>query len=152
MVISVTMQNWNLPANQHSGQIMAKQTNVYTDFTAENPLKFSNMLWLTPCSGVWFEKPTIAIEIPFFYGTRMFITLFTKARYWSLSWASWIHATTSYPIPLRFKVQYGTVPLKLPVGIHWDRNKYQKSRTFNAMKIVNGWTKRKFIDKKSEMK
>jgi len=29
----------------------------------------------------------------FLYGTRRFITVFTKARQWTISWASWIQST-----------------------------------------------------------
>jgi len=36
-----------------------------------------------------------------FYGTRRFITLFTRSRYWSISWARCIQLTTSHPISLR---------------------------------------------------
>jgi len=30
-----------------------------------------------------------------FYGTRMFITVFSRSRHWSLSWARWIQSTPS---------------------------------------------------------
>jgi hypothetical protein len=33
-----------------------------------------------------------------FYGTKVFITAFTRARHWPQSWARWIQATTSHPI------------------------------------------------------
>jgi hypothetical protein len=33
-----------------------------------------------------------------FYGTRRFITMFTRALHWSLSWARSIQSTTSHPI------------------------------------------------------
>jgi hypothetical protein len=36
-----------------------------------------------------------------FYGTRRFITMFTKALHWSLSWARSIQSTPSHPISLR---------------------------------------------------
>jgi len=31
-------------------------------------------------------------SIPCLYGTRNFITVFTRARYWSLSWVRWIQS------------------------------------------------------------
>jgi len=37
----------------------------------------------------------------FLYGTRRFITVFTKARHWTLSWASRIQFAPSIPISLR---------------------------------------------------
>jgi len=39
-------------------------------------------------------------KFPAFYGTRRFITVFTRARHWSESWARWIQSPTSYPIYL----------------------------------------------------
>jgi hypothetical protein len=37
---------------------------------------------------------------PAFYGTRWFITVFTTARHWSLSWARWIQSTVSHDMYL----------------------------------------------------
>jgi hypothetical protein len=37
----------------------------------------------------------------FFYWTRRFITVFTKACHWTLSWANWIQLAPSIPISLR---------------------------------------------------
>jgi hypothetical protein len=36
-------------------------------------------------------------SIPFSYGTRRLITVFTKARHWTLSWASRIQFAPSIP-------------------------------------------------------
>jgi hypothetical protein len=41
-------------------------------------------------------------KFPAFYGTQMFITVFTKVHHWTLSGAKCIQSTTSYPISLRF--------------------------------------------------
>jgi hypothetical protein len=40
-------------------------------------------------------------NFPAFYGTRRFITVFTGAVHWSLSWARSIQSIPSHPIPLR---------------------------------------------------
>jgi hypothetical protein len=40
-------------------------------------------------------------EIPAFYVTRRFIAVFTRARYWSQLWATWIQFTSSHPISPR---------------------------------------------------
>jgi hypothetical protein len=48
--------------------------------------------WLTP---------TLSKKSCFLYGTRRLITVFTKARHWTVSWASWIQFAPSIPIPLR---------------------------------------------------
>jgi hypothetical protein len=40
-------------------------------------------------------------NFPAFYGTRMFITVFTRALHWSLFWARSIQSIPSHPISLR---------------------------------------------------
>jgi hypothetical protein len=50
-------------------------------------------------------KPSIVQllrNFPAFYGTQMFITAFTRALHWSLSWARWILSISSHPFSLRF--------------------------------------------------
>jgi hypothetical protein len=41
-------------------------------------------------------------EITPFHGNRTFITVFTRARHWSLFWTRWIQSTPSHPITLRY--------------------------------------------------
>jgi hypothetical protein len=41
-------------------------------------------------------------KFPTFYGTRRFITVFTRARHWSLPWAMCIHSRPSYRTSLRY--------------------------------------------------
>ena len=55
---------------------------------------------LTPCSRVLLEKligSQPVKKFPAFYGTRRFITAFTRPRHLSLSWASWIQSTPPRP-------------------------------------------------------
>jgi hypothetical protein len=66
-------------------------------------------IWLqvTPWSWTLLEKlivTQLVKELPFFYGTRRFITAFSRARHWSLSWARWIKSKSSCPIFLRSSV------------------------------------------------
>ena len=59
---------------------------------------------LTPWSRVVLEKLTGSHpvkKLPAFYGTRMFITAFTNARYLSLSWARSIQSIPPYPTAWR---------------------------------------------------
>jgi hypothetical protein len=59
---------------------------------------------LTSWSWALLEKPTVVQLLknpPIFYGTRKFITVFTRALHWSLSCARSIQSTPSYPISLR---------------------------------------------------
>jgi hypothetical protein len=41
-------------------------------------------------------------EIPVFYGPRWFITMFTRARHWTLYWATWIQCVPLISIYVRF--------------------------------------------------
>jgi hypothetical protein len=45
-------------------------------------------------------------RIPIFCRTRIVITVFTRARYWSLPWDGRIQSTNSHPIPLRSTLIY----------------------------------------------
>jgi hypothetical protein len=56
---------------------------------------------MTPCSRVLLEKlivTQLVKKIPVFYGIRRFITVYTRSRLWSLSWARCIQFTPSSPI------------------------------------------------------
>jgi hypothetical protein len=56
-------------------------------------------------------------EIPRFYGIRKFITVFTKARYWSLSLARLIQSTPSHRISLRSILIFSNLCLGLQSGL-----------------------------------
>jgi len=59
---------------------------------------------LTPWSRVLLEKLTgfqIIKKFPAFYGTRMFITVFTSSRHMSLSWVSSIQSIPPHPTSWR---------------------------------------------------
>jgi hypothetical protein len=52
------------------------------------------------------------------YGTRRFIAVFTQARQWTLSWASWIQFAPSIPLSLRSILMLSSHPrLGLPSGL-----------------------------------
>jgi len=62
------------------------------------------MMVITPWRSVLLQKTLVTQLVTIFpalYGTRMFITVFTTARHWSLSLASCIESTTYQPIFLR---------------------------------------------------
>jgi hypothetical protein len=53
------------------------------------------------------EKPPIVQllrNFPTFYGTRMFITVFTRALHWPLSWARSIHTIPFYLSKIHFNI------------------------------------------------
>jgi len=50
-------------------------------------------MYLTPYSRILLEKTTDSQLVKNFtvlYGDWIFVTVFTKAHHWSLSWARWI--------------------------------------------------------------
>jgi hypothetical protein len=67
------------------------------------------------------EKPPIVQPLknfPAFYGTRRFITVFTRTLQWSLSWARSTQSTPSHPISLRSILILSThLRLGLPSGL-----------------------------------
>jgi hypothetical protein len=52
-------------------------------------------------SSSWEANSHLVMKFRAFYGTRRFITVFTTARHWSLSWARCTQSTPSHPISLR---------------------------------------------------
>jgi hypothetical protein len=59
---------------------------------------------MTPISTVLLEKQTVALSLkkfPEYYGTRMFITMLTRACHRFLSWIRRIQSTPSHSISLR---------------------------------------------------
>jgi hypothetical protein len=71
------------------------------------------------------RKPTIQLTVtqlvkkfPDFYGNRRFITVFTRTRHWSLSWARWIQFTISHLLSVRcFLILSSHLCLGLPGGL-----------------------------------
>jgi hypothetical protein len=45
--------------------------------------------------------PQLLKNFPKFYGSRRFITIFTRALHWPLSWAWWIQSIPPHPTSLR---------------------------------------------------
>jgi hypothetical protein len=70
----------------------------HTDLKCPNAEKMQELYkldWLTAMSWILLEKPPVAQllkNFPTFYGTRKFITVFTRALHLSLSWARWIQS------------------------------------------------------------
>jgi hypothetical protein len=51
----------------------------------------------------YWEANTYSVKkFPTFYVTGSFITVFTRARHLSLSWARWIHSISPRPVSLRY--------------------------------------------------
>jgi len=63
--------------------------------------------YLTPCTRVLRDEVIVTQLVkksPAFYGTRRFITVFTRARQLCLSWARWIQSTTSQPSTINLNI------------------------------------------------
>jgi hypothetical protein len=77
-------------------------TSVIRSITKKKKEIFPNEL--TSWTWVLLEKlPVVQLikNLPTFYGTRMFITVFTQVLHWSLSWARTIQSIPPQPISLR---------------------------------------------------
>jgi hypothetical protein len=74
---------------------------------------------LTELSPFWEAANCAATKkFPEFYGTRKFITVFTRTLHWSLSWARSIQSILSRPISLRYILILSThLCLVLPNGL-----------------------------------
>jgi hypothetical protein len=59
----------------------------------------------------------LAKKFPASDGTRSFITVFTRAHHWSLSWLTWIQFTAFYPISPWFVMTSFHLRLGLPSGL-----------------------------------
>jgi hypothetical protein len=73
-------------------------TSVTSPFAPTSIQPCIEIIMITPWNTVLLGQLIVAQlskEFPAFYGTRMFITVFIRARQWSLSWARWIQFTPS---------------------------------------------------------
>jgi hypothetical protein len=63
------------------------------------------------------------------YETRRFITVFTKARHWTLSWVGWIQFDPSIPISLRSVLMLSShLRLGLPSGSYFRASQPKPSK------------------------
>jgi hypothetical protein len=89
---------WNigacLPTKLHG--ITSKKNVIFTYSWSEHYL-----LWFLCCQDRWSSNWNVNWNFPAFYGTRRFITAFTRALYRSLSWARSIQSISSHPTSLR---------------------------------------------------
>jgi hypothetical protein len=80
----------------------------------------------TPWSWALLEKPPVAQllkNLPTFYGSRRFITVFTRDLHWSLSWARWIQSIPIHPI-------YYKILVTVSVPCHCTSNQKKKSQHY----------------------
>jgi hypothetical protein len=78
----------------------------------------------TPLGGVLREK-LVVVQQTHPFRTRRFITVFAVTHYWTLSWASWIHFTSSYRA-FNLNLNVYTHPyLLMPSSGGWCRLSFQ---------------------------
>jgi len=83
-------------------------------------------------------------EIPRLYGTRMFITVFTRARYWSPSWVGLIQSTVSPPYfpKIHSNIFFPSTPRSsrwsLPFSIAVKTSNFTCSKLFDWMFMYTG--------------
>jgi len=85
-------------------------------YLAHNPLTVLDThthIQLTPWNRVLLEKLIQPMKkFPAFYGIQKFITVFTRAHHWPLSWASWIKSTYH---TFFSKINFNTDLLSMPI-------------------------------------
>jgi hypothetical protein len=69
-------------------------------------------------------------KFPTFHGTKKFIIMFTRTRYWSESWAISIQSTTSCPVSVRIALISCHLLLVLPTWLFPSGFPTKHSRSF----------------------
>jgi hypothetical protein len=100
------MENVNLDVNAEKTKymLMFRHQNAECSLNIKTGNKSVGNV-ITAWRWVLLEKPPFAQllkNLPTFYGTWSFITMFTRARNWSLSWARKLQSVPPHPISLRF--------------------------------------------------
>jgi hypothetical protein len=102
--------------------VQDRQNRAYPPQCITHSTGDSNLTFLlTPWSRVLPEKlrrPKLLTKFPAFYGTRRFITVFTRARHLSLSWARLIQSMPPHPPSRRsILILSSHLRLGLPSGL-----------------------------------
>jgi hypothetical protein len=138
----------SLSVNLTYGNNITKSTKMSISYSS-----FSLTNQLTPWSRVLLQKPPVAQllkKLSTLYGTRKFITVFTRVRQWSLSWARWIQSIPSqpihYPPTLCLGTPNGLSPSGFPTETLWpDRSDYIASWASSAQFTSSQLISVKFI-------
>jgi hypothetical protein len=85
----------------HKGEDQLEYKSVGGKLTLKwilNKLSMRFGIYMAQCSVQW--PTTSSRNLSAFYRIQWFITVFSRVRHWSVSWASWIQSTTSHRITL----------------------------------------------------
>jgi hypothetical protein len=88
-------------------QLCSMESVVWKTLRVHNLYFSPNIINLTSWSWALLEKlPVVQLlqNFPAFYGTRRFITVFTRGLHWSLSWARSIQTTPPHVSKIHFNI------------------------------------------------
>jgi hypothetical protein len=99
--------------------------------------------YATPWSRV-VEKltvPHLVQKFPLYCGTRRFITMFRRARYFSLSWTRWIQSAHSQPFSKSVLILSFPMHLRIlsDLFLSWFANKAQHEFLFSPVYVSFSW-------------
>jgi hypothetical protein len=96
-------KSWNYCAEDSCETLIKKSTQLNAESNKDLTLLITYLLTYLRSWALLQKLPIVQPlkNVPGFYGTRKFITVFTRALHWSLSWARLIQSIQSHPSSLR---------------------------------------------------
>jgi hypothetical protein len=113
----------------------------------EGPFSIGNsrLNYLFHAEGYYFKSwlsLSLSKNILLSYETRRFITVFTQARHWTLSWVSWIQFAPSIPVSIRPILMISS-HLRLGHDINTasgnNENQEWNQRSFGQRVVASSW-------------
>ena len=129
--ISLHLRSFTANKNFTTVQQITRHNKVYTPNCYCTSLNITTTTW----GWVLLENlivPPILEEFPEIYGTGRFITVFTTAHHWSLSWVRWIHSTTYHTISSKSILVYQNVA-QWDSFMYYTKNKMTPKLYFQPM-------------------
>jgi len=105
-----------LPNTKHAYHCWGNLFGSTLSWCCEKPCMLANCMERTSweANSRWASPE---IPPPNFYGTWRFITVFTWASHWTLSWARWIQFTT---LTILFKINFEIILPSSPMSSRWS--------------------------------
>jgi len=85
--------------------------------------------------------PHLVQKFPLYCGTRRFITMFRRTRYFSLSWTRWIQSAHSHPFSKSVLILSFPLHLRIlsDLFLSWFANKAQHAFVFSPLHVSFSW-------------
>ena len=85
--------------------------------------------------------PHLVQKFPLYCGTRRFITMFRRARYFSTSWTRWIQSAHSQPSSESVLILSFSLHLRIrsDLFLSWFENKAQHAFMFSPVRVSFSW-------------